>query len=366
MSHIKNMTEVSEQIFFKGTKFLLNDGRVKNVEDLLPDDEIMGHDGSGRPIHKIVCKEKTIRSSVVINSYQYDRNHLFFDRKNKLVLSSDSETIINLISFLKDDLKSVEVYDYFVLISEDDYQLLPKSLKQNLYCIRSMFTSKLHTTDTIIRINPTILGYWIGSGKPEKLTPKSNKIKLEFEMFGKYHFAREWGEDLTYFPNDRFFEDIDYYGLKYNTSLLIPYDYKFSGYPVRSAFFSGLVQGLADKYGSCSENVLYWPFDDNMLDVFIFFARSLGHDVSVRTEKRYFGYSVNKFLTIILNDEYYRNSYFCYSSEFLEKQERKIFPNLYDLNISYDNNVSKAYKIELLEPDNLNAVLLEDLTIVKI
>lgn len=363
-----------KQRFYKGTSFLLSDGRVKNVEDLTTDDQLMGYDGYPRQISKLsydnVLPGKT--STVVSNSsgsgYRVEHSH-------KLVLTSDSDTIIGLISMLTDELKSVEIHDYYIIIDDTDYQILTDSIRDKLYGIRSVLEYKLDTVTNTIKIHPTVLGYWLGSGKLDRVMPKSHRISLAFEVVGKCHFTREWDDNLAYKVNNKFVEDTEYYGYKYNKKLLIPYDYKFAGYPVRASLFSGIVQALADRVESNTEQGLYWPVEFNeMLDDFVFLARTLGHNVVTTTQSKYFGYSVTNYLKIELNGDYYDDCNCCYCSEYLANLTPVLYPTIYKPKVTYDTKSTthaQMYNIELVDQncddyDNFNGVLLNDLTVVKV
>ncbi|WP_291797256.1 Hint domain-containing homing endonuclease [Lutibacter sp.] len=131
----------------KGTKILMYNGSIKNVEDITENDIIMGDDSMPRNIKSLIKGNEELFKITLKNGDNYTCN-----KSHILSLRASSN-------------KSVYKKGYIYNISIEDYIKLPKRHKINL----KNYKKEIEFNNQKTIIDPYLFGDWLGDGKGKRI-----------------------------------------------------------------------------------------------------------------------------------------------------------------------------------------------------
>lgn len=244
----------------KGTKILLHSGQIKNVEDILVGDKLMGDDGTERNVLSLLNgKEQMYRISVSDGSY--------YDVNESHILSLKSSETHKGVGLKRGDVINVTLKDY---LSWSDR-------KKRKYC---GYKVPISFSKNELDIPPYILGLWLGDGASDSAR-LINTDKSVIDAWIEYGyslglFCKKYGEiDHRIVSTGRrniFTQKLSSYGLIKNKH--IPEVYLLSDRTDRLELLAGLIDtdGCNRKKGSYQISTS----NKKMANQILFLVRSLG------------------------------------------------------------------------------------------
>uniref|UniRef100_A0A6C0HEJ3 DOD-type homing endonuclease domain-containing protein n=1 Tax=viral metagenome TaxID=1070528 RepID=A0A6C0HEJ3_9ZZZZ len=250
--------------FAPGTKVLMYDGSIKNVEDVKIGDVLMGDDNTERNVLELYHDFEEMFDIIPNKGETYTVN-----RKHDLVLVCTGYN----------NIKKGEQ----VIISVDEYLKKSDTWKRRFKLIRS---SGIEWTNKEVSIDPYLLGLWLGDGTSatseitnideevlEFCKNYANINNLRFDKKSKnskysYRFSaidKEHRNELL--------KSLKEYNLIKNKH--IPFDYKVNDRESRLQLLAGIIDtdGYLDQRTNNYDIILK---SETLLDDIIFIARSLG------------------------------------------------------------------------------------------
>jgi len=273
----------------KGTKILMFDGSIKNVEDVLPGDLLMGDDSTPRTVISLARgKDKMYRINPLNGGDSFVCN-------NPHILS----------------LKKTGSYET-VNIPLNEYLEKSKWFKH----IHKLWRTNVEFPSKMVKIDPYFMGLWLGDGNSHNcgITTADSEV-VDYI----YKIARDWNLNVrvdelennksnTYvltgnikgeYHNNNLMTTFREYNLmkKYKekditNSKFIPDDYLYNDSSVRKAVLAGLIDSDGYHHHNC---YLISTKYDKLADQILFLSRSLGYRAS-KTPKIVNGdiyYSIN-------------------------------------------------------------------------
>jgi hypothetical protein len=213
--------------FAPGTKVLMYDGTIKNVEDVVVGEKLMGDDSTPRNVLEL-CHNFDIMFNIIPDegeSYTVNENHILSLKHN----------------------------DEIVDITVKDFLNMPLDYKRDCRWYRT----SVDFTEKHCDVDPYLLGYCLGIGI-EKMNSNSNFI---VHAINKYNLKDKKGG--------------------------IPFLYKTNSRYNRMELLAGIID--YDEFSYCSESNAYDIVNKNevFIDDVIFLARSLGF-FAQKTEFKYY------------------------------------------------------------------------------
>ena len=295
----------------KGTKVLMFDGNLKNVEDIQVGDVIMGDDSTPRNILALgrgkdqmyrvddvkgetytvnsehILTLKYTNSKVIQDDKKQNRYRVKWFDKNKISIVSKNFSYKNDIKEevyedAKEFLDSI-IEDKICDISIKDYLKLSKNLKEDLKGIYTGIEFKEKELD----FDPYILGLWLGDGHHADTgitNQDSSIIKYLKENLGKYNCYLQHSDNYDYRINSC---DTSKKGCNYMMNMLrkhnliknkhIPHIYKCNSRENRLKLLAGLI----DSDGCLTNNNTGFEISqsidhEKLLDDIEYLCRSLG------------------------------------------------------------------------------------------
>lgn len=260
-----------------GTKVLMFDGSIKNVENINIGDELMGPDG-------------TVRNVIELHSGT--------DQMYKIIMDNKEEQIVNskhIIYGKKYDYNKKTFTD-FAIHAEDFYNMVEESpRKRDGY---KLIKATLDFPKQEVPIDPYIFGYWLGDGDASKarFTSKDPEVIQKIEQYavengsqiskvecdnskGCYHitFLKREGECTNWFVDK--LKQLGVFNNKH-----IPNCYKFNDTETRLNILAGLIDSDG-SYNSEKRTVEITQFEGHkpIIDDTLFICRSLGLKVTLST-----------------------------------------------------------------------------------
>lgn len=207
--------------FLGSTKILLWDRTIKQAKDIIIGDELIGDDGLKRTVQSLISGIDTMYDiqqnnacNYVVNSqhilvlkamsHKYvcrlnDKwNLTWFDNENNKYRTRNFTSENNLHEF-RDKIRD----DDTVHITVVDYLNLPKTVKNSLVGFRSDGSNWNHRD---IKIDPYILGTWLGNGDINILDDRKlsgKKTKPLTELLNEYNLVNNKHIPKEYMINDR-------------------------------------------------------------------------------------------------------------------------------------------------------------------
>jgi DNA polymerase III delta prime subunit len=294
----------------KGTKVLMFDGNLKNVEDIQVGDVIMGDDSTPRNILALGRgKDKLYRiddvkgetytvnsehiltliyahSKIILDDKKDNRYRVRWFDKNKISIVSKNFSYKNDIKEevykdAKEFLDSI-IEDKICDISIKDYLSLQKTLKADL---KGLYTG-VDFKEKELDFDPYILGLWLGDGHHADTSitnQDSSIIKYLKENLGKYNCYLQYSNKYDYRINSC--DTSRKEGVNYMMNILrkhnliknkhIPYIYKCNSRENRLKLLAGLIDSDGSLDNACFE-ISQSIEHEKLLDDIQYLCRSLG------------------------------------------------------------------------------------------
>jgi len=250
--------------FQAGTKILMYDGTIKNVENVKVGEKVMGDDSTPRNVLEL-CNNNDVMYKIIPNkgeSIVVNENHIL-TLKCTGYNSHKKDEIIDIV--LKDFLNK------------------PKTFQQRY----KWFRTSVDFHEKNIYLDPYMVGYWLGDGSSYSASITTTEQEV-------IEYFQNKLEDLKLFLKEKPQDPITYRivqtdGPKHfknkflnflrNNNLLknkhIPFDYKINSSKIRLELLAGIIDsdGYYDVKGNGYDITLK---SEKLLDDIIFIARSLG------------------------------------------------------------------------------------------
>jgi len=249
----------------KGTKILMFDGSIKNVEDVIVGDKLMGPDSTPRKVLSLARGREQLYKVIPVkgDSYIVNESHIL-----SLKISSNISK-----EFHSGKIWNVSVKDF--LESPKTYQKEAKG-----YRVGIEFDYK------DVPIDPYILGIWLGDGTKNKpwITTMDEEIVEAMDTYCSSHnhkvIKSEYGisnsgKADTYrmvSEDNSFVKEAKSLGI-YTTKQYVPQIYKINSRNIRLQILAGLLDSDGDLTGNCFNFV---NKNEQLADDVLFIARSLG------------------------------------------------------------------------------------------
>lgn len=314
----------------KGTPILMFDGTIKNVEDVIVGDKLMGDDSTARTVLSLArgqddmydvipikgdkytvnsehilclkasgypCMEKCLnREDCKYYQVQWLQENIF--KSKTFTLSRYGEAAEYEAAKFLDKLKKDPVISQSVMeISVKDYLKLPKTVK----AILKGYKTKIEFESKDIPFDPYIIGYWLGDGcmRNTEITSQDSAVL--------YHIAKtvpKYGLSLNYIRNDRYqyriTGDGKYSHNPFATALKtlklfgdkhIPMIYKCNSRDIRLNVLAGLIDSDGHYNNGTFE---FCQKNEKLMDDVVFLARSLGFACYKKLKKTSWTYKGEK------------------------------------------------------------------------
>lgn len=313
---------MGKRCIFVGTKIILWNGEIKNVEDIKIGDILIGNDGEKRKVLKLFngtdqmykIKQKSGNEYIVnsehILSLKFNNNKKIYWKPSinswyvewfdKLTMKKKSKKI-SAKNQTKDDayLQMKEFIDSLdknntINIGIQDYLKLSDKTKKFLYGYK--IENPVNWEYKEVEIDPYILGTWLGDSykdgrqftniDSEIIEYWNNWTKLNNININLHNDGRNMQYGITGIKNGKniFKEKLSKYGLVNNK--FIPKDYIINSKEVRLALLAGLIDtdGSVEQGGVIIK--IRQSFDHkDIIDGAKFIADSLGFQTSIKNKK---------------------------------------------------------------------------------
>lgn len=235
----------------KGTKILMFDGRIKNVEDILTGDELMGDDDLPRKVLSITSGYDILYDVIQSNgdSYSVNQEHILVlkRRQGKRYRNDNKLKVKRARKDRRGETREIAVKDY--IEQSDTFKNLFIGCKKAV-----SFNSKT------IKIEPYLLGLWLGDGDSNNPTFTSADIEI-VDYLKTYANTNNYKLSTKLQPGNkskvyrlcektqkgrigrksknRLIEYLKYYDLLNNKH--IPFQYKTNNRKIRLQILAGLI-----------------------------------------------------------------------------------------------------------------------------
>lgn len=271
----------------KGTKILMYDGSIKNVEDIEIGEFLMGDDSKPRKVLSLGRGKDKIYE---IKSKGWDS------------FTTNSEHILVLRNRKKSSNKPFE-------ISVKDFLQKSKTFQDQSQLIRT----SVEFEKKEIKMDPYLMGIWLGDGSrtsPHGIETADDEIVSfleekanEYNLILKKHVNRKSKSDGYYFSSgsfgkglklerNHFLNDLKNYNLYNCVEKFIPNDYLINSTEVRKKLLAGLIDSDGYQFHKSYSIATKWKEFANQI---VFLSRSLGFKshISIKNIKEKEYYNVN-------------------------------------------------------------------------
>ena len=170
----------------KGTKILMYDGTIKNVEDIIIGDLLMGDDSTPRKVLSLATGQE--------ECYDVEQNKGQTYGVNKSHILCLQNRVWGKGKYSKTSSKN---YGEIIEITVEDYLKLSKYKQNSLYG----YKVQVDYPESSLPLDPYFLGVWLGDGS-EDATAITTDVN-DKELVTYYHrFARTFGLGIRVNPND--------------------------------------------------------------------------------------------------------------------------------------------------------------------
>lgn len=248
--------------FEKGTKIMMSDGSLKNVEDVAVGDKVMGGDGAPRNVLSLGRGSDEMYRIDQVSGVSYTVN-------SEHILSLRASFNCPGSKVMKGDIVNIGVKDYIAL---------PPKLKRALKGYKADFTAM---TGDKVKL-PYLIGLWLADGCSSSPRITVGNKDVEIKQYIESLKAEE-GFGTSVSPSaDRSGCQTIYISGGFRTLLgslnllnnkHIPHAYKFASYEDRLALFAGIVDGDGYVSNNCIE---VSQKSETLRDDILWVARSLG------------------------------------------------------------------------------------------
>lgn len=248
-----------------GTKILMYDGTIKNVEEIDIGEQLMGDDGTPRNVLSLVAGRETMYKVVPT------KGESFICNKSHILTIRNSATVIKRC-------KRRQIED----IKISDFLLTQKAVQERA----TMYTVGVDFVEKPVEIDPYMIGFWLGDGSSygpmittqdakvvRYFTQECPKFGAYFQYKSQYDYSITTGNHGGELGCNRFLATLQKYNLIKNKH--IPYDYKCNSRENRLKLLAGLIDsdGFYDSKSHYFEIV---QKSEKLIDDIIYLCRSLG------------------------------------------------------------------------------------------
>lgn len=273
----------------KGTKILMYNGTLKNVEDIVVGDIIMGDDSKPRTILSLASGREMMYDIISTKGEKYTVNESHILSLKVTNIGSDNLTILD------NKYKSGDVVD----ISVKDYLALSKHAKHVLKGFRVAVDFENETKS--LPIPPRLLGLWLSDGTASNPSFTINNedvetieyLRKECENMGlEFTISDNSENSKSYFFRTKFRGKANagtniFLNLLRDNNLLnnkhIPHEYKTASKNDRLELLAGILDGDGYLSNNCFELT---SVSERLIDDVIFLSRSLGFACYKKTVKK--------------------------------------------------------------------------------
>ena len=232
--------------FAPGTKILMYDGHIKNVEDIQCNEQVMGDDSKPRNVLELCHNTDDMYKICPKKGEEYTVN-----RKHKLVLKSDG------------------CQDEIIEISVDDFLAKPQEWQDKWVIYRT----GVDFPEKAIEIDPYMLGIWLGNGTSntdEEIIKYINEFAIENNMINQ-----ESTREVNTFLN--FVKSNDLINNRHIHS-----DYKINSRENRLSLLAGIID--SDGYYDVKGNVYeITQKSEQLTNDIVYLCRSLGFSIYIKS-----------------------------------------------------------------------------------
>lgn len=289
----------------KNTKVMMYDGCFKNVQDIIPGDQIMGDDSTPRNVISLARGRETMykitpetgEPYVVNESHILSlkiRDHLsiihetngyvvkYFDYENMKMehkyFSYDYCTIEEAYNSALKFVNSIDTKDV-IDISLKEYLDLSTSQKQCLYGYRVPVTFPYKE----VELDPYVLGYWLGFGKSTQMIISNGTVSEYIESYIKvldkdiYMYKDPQTPIIYKIQNTSPYSSNKFYNLLHKYNLInnkhIPHTYKCNDITIQLGVLAGIIDSRGVKVCNGYEFV---NKNKTLTEDIVYMCRSLG------------------------------------------------------------------------------------------
>jgi len=261
----------------KGTKILMYDGSIKNVEDVVVGDLLMGDDSTPRKVLSLARGK---------------------DNMYRVIPNKGDEFICNephILSLKNTNTKNI------VNISIEDYLKTSQNWKNN----HKLWRTSVNFPEKDVKIDPYLMGLWIGDGSSrlpafttadDEIVDYLTKVADDYSLSIKkdeqpgnlssiYYInsGLKGGTIETKSDRNKLLNDFRHYGLMIPGSYgkFIPQDYIVNSFDVRKKLLAGLID--SDGYMFNKSYLISTKWKD-MSEQICYIARSLGYFSSITSK----------------------------------------------------------------------------------
>lgn len=290
------------ECFAFGTKVIMSDGTIKEIENIKVGDKVMGPDGNPRTVldrHVGIDNMYRIKAGSGCDDQIVNSKHLIKYKERNHFKNILFDKLVTPVDILKED-------------GEKSY------IKQNRYLERADEIN-IHNQNSNLLIDPYILGLWLGDGSINhaSFTTADIEIIQYLNRWAKEHGMRITIHNSSNENNKAISVDVvsnkrknllkeclRAYGIY--SKKAIPVDYIYSSVEDRLKLLAGLI----DTDGNFSKRDRIYTFSQcadrkHIVDAFAFIARSLGFKCTVKHYKT----SGKKYINDNKKESIYQDTY---------------------------------------------------------
>lgn len=271
---------IMDECFGKGTKILMSDRTIKNIEDITMGDYVLRPDGSfGKVVNTNTGTDDLFK---ITQSRGID---YVVNSKHKLILEQRAK---------------IKGYnDGIILVTPSEFLDKGKYLKRTTFGIKPIESLVFKKQE--ILIDPYYLGIWLGDGDKSKTSIVVNtETDIEIKDFIYEHAlqnnykilegncsstekCKTYTTQFEYYKQNPFLDIFKKENLHYNKH--IPNKYLFNTEEIRLQVLAGLIDtdGWVRKVSDTKCTYYLGTSYKNLLEDYVFLIRSLGFEVNCRT-----------------------------------------------------------------------------------
>lgn len=361
------------ECFAPGTKVIMGDGKLKNIEEIEIGDKVLGPDGSVRNVintHNDVDNMYRLNVKTGGNDQIVNSSHKIYYKQKNYYKNENIEKLDNPVNLLKEDAELPYIEHTRYLERSTEFSLNWNSeLLLDPYLLGVWLGDGSSNSVAITNIDPEIASYLQGYAEENNMFLSVDKTYngsevLNYRLINKENKNNRGGNN----QNNQFLDSLRYYNVLNNKH--IPNSFIYTSVENRLKILAGLID--TDGYYSCRDN--YYVFSQcesrkHLVEQAAFIARSLGFKCTV---SKYIGEETKYICNsekISICQPTYTLRILSWDKEIPVKIERKKAicnenklkdSNLSNFRISYEG-IGEFYGIEI---DGDNLFLLSDFTIV--
>lgn len=288
-SYLIQMATGLGKCFARNTKIMMYDGSVKNVQDVIVGDVIMGRDSQPRTIVSLARGREQMYTIIrkKHDPYTVNESHIL-SLKITGLCNARAKRITDSIgqTHAAGDIVNISVKDY--INCSDTFKHVAKG-----FCVPVEFKERM------VPVDPYFVGLWLGDGNSRRLVFTTEDHEIVEYLQG---FANNNGFEFNEVKNSNSGNACDYFLKDYKHNPLrkyfretlflnkhIPAEYKINSRDVRLQLLAGLIDTDGSVHGQDKSTVEFCSKYSQMADDVAFIARSLGMTarVFVRHNNKY-------------------------------------------------------------------------------